>query len=364
MTVTSNFGTDTCEFNLHVLGWHIELVDDDGLVGKDASLALDSADRPHVAYMYQPASGVGYSLKFAHRDETGWSVEVVDDEGDVGWSCSLALDSLDLPHISYWDARDEAHDLTEDLNYAYYDGSSWHIQTVESEGKAGRISSLALDSLDRPHISYTYQPESGVMHLRYAWFDGLEWQIETVDSEGRVGDVCSLALDSFEHPHIGYRDCINENLKYAYYDGTGWHVETADSEWGTSHSISLTLDSQNHPHIGHALMWPGIRDIKYSYYNGFEWHNELLDYEGRVGGPSLDLDSVDHPHIAYRDMDASDLMYTYYDGAVWSVETIEAPNLGGLEGPSLVLDSHDRPHVIYKYSYVSNESEVRYAAYY
>jgi hypothetical protein len=360
VTATSKYGIDTCEFNLHVLGWHIELVDNEGPIGEHASLKLDSAERPHVAYMYDSDSGPIDFLKYAYRDEDAWHVEVVDDEGQVGWGCSLALDSLDRPHISYYDLYDEFQEPTQDLNYAYYDGSSWHIETVDSEGNVGGSSSLALDSLDRPRISYTYLESSINTHLRYAWFDGSEWHIETVDSEGSVGGG-QLALDSLEHPHIAYEDCTNSNAKYAHYDGTEWHVETADSEHGTGNNPSLALDSFDCPHISHALTGMGIRDIKYSYYDGSEWHNELLDYERWVFDPSLALDSLDRPHIAHRGNDPNELMYTYYDGAVWSVETIDI--LGG-EEPSMVLDSLDRPRVCYYLDSGSPDREVRYAAYY
>ncbi|MCX7022714.1 MAG: hypothetical protein NTW26_10675, partial [bacterium] len=44
-----------------------------------------------------------------------------------------------------------------------------------------------------------------------------EWHIETVDSGGRVGEFTSLALDSNDYPHISYKDNQdgNEALKYA-----------------------------------------------------------------------------------------------------------------------------------------------------
>jgi len=42
-----------------------------------------------------------------------------------------------------------------------------------------------------------------------------EWQIETVDSAGNVGDDSALALDSSDKPHISYYDYDYDNLKYA-----------------------------------------------------------------------------------------------------------------------------------------------------
>ena len=44
--------------------------------------------------------------------------------------------------------------LDSNLKYAYYDGSTWHLETVDSSGDTGIRTSIALDSDDNPHISY------------------------------------------------------------------------------------------------------------------------------------------------------------------------------------------------------------------
>ena len=71
--------------------------------------------------------------------------------------------------------------------------------------------SLALDSSDNPHISYY---DNTNYDLKYAWYDGT-WHTETVDSTGGVGRYTSLALDSSDNPHISYYDSTNDDLKYA-----------------------------------------------------------------------------------------------------------------------------------------------------
>jgi hypothetical protein len=78
----------------------------------------------------------------------GWDIQIVDSEKNVGRCTSIALDSSNNAHISYLD-------WVENLKYARSTGSSWSIQTVDSEG--GDISggtSIALDSSGLPHISY------------------------------------------------------------------------------------------------------------------------------------------------------------------------------------------------------------------
>ena len=52
-----------------------------------------------------------------------------------------------------------------------------------------------------------------------------DWTIETVDDSALVGRYSSLAIDSLDWPHISYYDETNGNLKYTYRTGTGWHHE-------------------------------------------------------------------------------------------------------------------------------------------
>ena len=133
-----------------------------------------------------------------------WQLTVVDSDGDVGWSTSLALDSNDNPHISYYDITNS------DLKYASYDGT-WHTETIDSTGYVGRSTSLAIDSTENPHIGYYSDSNHD---LKYSWYNDT-WYTETVDSTGYVGRNTSLALDSNDNPHISYYDDTNDDLKYA-----------------------------------------------------------------------------------------------------------------------------------------------------
>ncbi len=46
-------------------------------------------------------------------------------------------------------------------------------------------------------------------------YDGAAWQKETVDATGIVGMYTSIAVDSRDRPHISYYDDTNDELKYA-----------------------------------------------------------------------------------------------------------------------------------------------------
>ena len=323
--------------------WHIECVDCPRRLVKmtDRSLRLDAAGHPHIAYG-------GDHLYYARHDGAQWHYETVDNAPDAGWYASLALDEVGQPHISYRDHTNR------DLKYAWHDGSAWHIETVDSEGNVGYDTSLALDSMGRPHISYRYTMLycSGrfcFLHtdLKYAWHDASTWHVETVDSESDAGYGTSLALDGLDRPHISYFDQLGD-LRYAWHDALAWHIETVDGERYVGRYSSLALDGSGHPHISYCDR--GYRydvpcdDLKYAWHNGSAWHIETVDSAGAVGAyTSLALDGLDRPHISYFDQ-LGDLRYAWHDGSAWQVETVDSEE--GFD-TSLALDGLGRPHISY-----------------
>jgi uncharacterized repeat protein (TIGR01451 family) len=326
-------------------GWHIEPVVDEGYSGSNTSLALDSADRPHISF----SGDFTEHLKYAWHDGTSWHVETVDNSPHVGYFASLALDRSGHPHISYYDWANF------DLKYAWHDGASWHIERADNEGSVGQYTSLALDGAGRPHISYSNHG------LRHAWRDGTSWHTEIVDDDFGVGS--SLALDGMGRPHISYMHYGDSELKHAWHDGTSWQFEAVDGpvELGTS---SLVLDEEGRPYVAYVVRL-GIDTgeeppmLKYAWYDGSDWQIEMVDRTDQVGThTSIALDQWDRPHISYLQVPGLALKYAWHDGATWHVETLGT--VGQYWSSSLAVDRFGWPHISYGAKYTWTDGMVWY----
>ncbi|MCK5290429.1 MAG: fibronectin type III domain-containing protein [Thermoplasmata archaeon] len=308
--------------------WNLEIVDPERVTGWFPSLALDSSELPHISY-YQRASK---DLRYTKWNGTGWEITTIDSIGYVGLWTSLALDSNDRPHISYY------NETAGDLKYAVWGGSDWVVQDVDTPGTVGLCTSMALDNNDRAHISYF---DDGAGDLKYAKWTGTSWQVEVVDSVGRVGYYTSLALDDNWYPHIAYNDLTNTDLKYARWDGLTWHVETVDSPGITGDHASLVLDAFDRPHISYS----SSTVLKYAKFNGVTWDFEIVDGYAWARWTSLALDSNGYPHIGYNDDTTSrkQTKLAEWDGSKWTIENLT--KAGGFV--SLKLDSGDYPRMAY-----------------
>ena len=192
--------------------WDKQTVDSTGDVGKYTSIALDSTGLPHISYYHQTSR----QLKYAQNMSGYWDTYTVDNEEGLenGEYSSLFLNESDTAYISYLSFNPNTGNR--DLRCAHGSiAAGWLNDHVDTQGNAGQHTSIAKDSLDHPHISY-YDIDNGA--LKYAYYDGNQWCLETVDSLGNVGAYTSIDIDSNDKPHISYYDHTNRDLKYAVID--------------------------------------------------------------------------------------------------------------------------------------------------
>jgi len=321
--------------------WDIDMVDSMGFVGESTSLALDSNNDPHISYYDRTTT----ALKYARWTGSAWEIATLDSDANVGRITSIALDENDYPHISYYDLTNG------DLKYAGWYGDSWSIKTLDSEEDVGKYTSIAVSEDGKIHISY-YKVTTG--DLGYVNWDGILWNFETIDSDSDVGRFTSIALDSFGNPHISYVDYSNEILKYARYTGSQWNIHTISFanlqmettlEYGSG--TSLTLDSNDHPHI----VFVGEEDdaLMYARWDGLQWTVEKVGPVREVFlYVSIAMESQDLPHIAYFTRYDNNLHYAKWTGSEWEIFYVQK-NLGYGKGGflSLAIDAGDYPHISY-----------------
>jgi hypothetical protein len=233
--------------------WHIEVVDTSTNVYGPPSIDLDKNNYPHISY----TTYGGHEIKYAYWDGSKWNIQYIDKLYSSACYSDIALDSRGYPHISYGDASHTS------LRYAYWDGRSWHKEIIDSNGNGG---SIAIDSKNHPYIAYFTRYD---YYLRCAHFDGSKWNIDIIDTNALgAGSSRWIAVDSNDRPHVSY---YNNGLVYAYFDGDKWNKEIIDSEGNSGKFSSIFLDKNDKPHISYAdYPYYGLKYAWYGYGVGID----------------------------------------------------------------------------------------------
>ena len=282
------------------------------------SMALDSAGSPHITSSYYPGGSDhgDRDLLYAHKVGSSWAVDIVDADGKVGLRSAIAMDSLDHPHIAYYDYSN-GH-----LKYAVHTGQNWDLSVIDSDSYTGVWCDLELDSLDTPHIGYVRGLGGVGYRLRYAAWDtsAQAWAIEEVDAppyntDQYAGWYPSIAVDSADRPSIAYQyqdvsgQPWDEDIRFARQEGGSWSIETVASSPGTSNEETcLAFDSNDYPHIVYQRSTATEGYLVYTWWDGSTWQSEDLLTDGWPWTVAMDLDDEGHPHIAYS-VPSSDTVY-------------------------------------------------------
>jgi hypothetical protein len=164
---------------------------------------------------------------YARLTDEGWSAETVDSQGNVGWQPSIALDSSDKPRISYYDLTNTM------VKYARWTGATWSVENIgPAHVSYAGPTSIALDANNLPYIAHL-DYVSGRCVLKYA-AKGTPPQI----AYGMVSywkfdeGSGSTAFDSIggNHGTIHGATWVTGKVKNALsFDGVNDYIEVSDS---------------------------------------------------------------------------------------------------------------------------------------
>lgn len=296
---------------------------------------------------------------YANGGQAIWDIETVDSAGDVGWYCSLDLDSADNPSIAYYDHTNR------DVKYARWNGAGWILETVDGQtSNCGQFTSLKLDTAGNPRIAY--RNSSG--YIACAIWTGAAFDLQTNGDTIDVGFGTSIDVGTDNSIHISYVNTGYNTHHYSHYNGA-WTWTSIPLSGGLMET-SLDLDSSNNPWI--AGYSASADNLYMRYWNGASWvaGNPATTPENDGYWPSLKHDASGIKHVSYcrytvafdptpeptptpsaPSLYNGDLRYRTYNGTSWStVEIVEAqPNTYSCVGwfSSLDLDSSNRAHISY-----------------
>ena len=302
---------------------------------------------------------------------SSWTNVTIDSNGSVGRHTSLAVDSQDNIHISYFD------DTNDKLKYARFDGNQWNHTTVAGSAADsnvgmddyGMYSSIALNSSDGVHIAY-YDESNGALNLAVKYGNpshvSTDWQhtvVDGSDSLNQVGRPLSLAIDSGDKIHFAYKNSSDASLKYtscsSVYECYGlmppptWYQAQAPTKVaefdGDGLDIAIGINDQIH------IVYDDNNSLNQASYDQINnsWSISESPTKSTPHTISVEIDSDDYLHIAYHSNanEQEEIVYTKYsESSGWgSLFTVENDPIGcGIPSyPSIVLDSDEFPIISY-----------------
>ncbi|MCK5413742.1 MAG: S8 family serine peptidase, partial [Thermoplasmata archaeon] len=176
------------------------------------------------------AGGKNGGVKYAEYDGSSWTIEQVE-AGAAARYNDLEYDSDGNPGIAYSDVIDD--NWLRVLSYAHKSSGTWTVQTVLSGTIGFGVQvDLEFDAYDNPHMVCCGD------ELMYAYWDGSAWQDDAVDSYTYSGEP-SLAMVSGT-PYVSY---IGEyGINVAKLVDTTWVTEALETERGSGFRTCLEYD--------------------------------------------------------------------------------------------------------------------------
>ena len=308
--------------------WVVITVDTASAAGYYSSIAIDSNDVLHISYFDDTNKDLKYATCSSNcTTASNWNKVSVDTSNNVGYYTSIAIDSNDAVHISHFDDTNK-HPKYATCSSGCTTASNWDNVQVETSGSGGYFTSIAIDSNDAVHMSYFRWTNS---EFKYATCSSgctmtSNWNTVSFDSVGSLGTGHnpSMAIDSNDGVHVSYFDATNNDLKYATCSSgcttaSNWNKVSVDTTGDVGYHSSIGIDSNDAVHI--SYFDETNDDLKYATCSSgcttaSNWNNESVDSIGLTGYyTSIAIDTNDVIHISYFDDTNNKIKYLALDSS-------------------------------------------------
>ncbi len=276
--------------------WAVSTIDNNGDVGMNCSLAVDLRNNYLISYSDDGNKDLNFAIS-RNRGDT-WEISKIDSNGWVGVFSSIVVEKsrsfqerkgkpMGNYLISYSDY------LNSDLKFAKSvdGGQTWSTNVVDSAGIVGGYSSMTIDAYSNYLISYISY-NSGVAALKFAMSEdgGKSWETTVLDDAGDVGYYNSIMVDKHNQYLISYYSSYEKtgaarNLKLAQSNdkGKNWKISTIDSEGNIGQYSSITADKKNNYLVSYYDSLNGDLKLAKSSDKGKNWQIATVDSKGDVG---------------------------------------------------------------------------------
>gem|GEM_PF-4685273 len=263
--------------------------------------------------------------------ESTFVTNIIDNDGDVGRYCSIAVDSNQNPVIAY---RSDSNNC---IKFATIEDTNYNIEIVPDTAGSGYGISLAVDSCGEFGISHSARCYL-MFSFKTSWFD---WQA-TVAADDYCYGATALAFSENDVPHIAY--IARSDVKHATYDiqTNSWVTQPITTVHFSYHFPSIAIGSSDQIIVafeqGGGLICVAIN-------SGLGW-SFLPTFEGDM--PSMALDAAEQPAVAYIRED--ELWYAAYTPIGWIHTVVDDGSEGPINNnivPSLAFDNNGNPAIAY-----------------
>jgi len=222
----------------------------DSYEGQYPVLALDSVDRPYIAFENWGGGPMPYSARF-DIPSGQWVAELVGGPPMCGSSArgiTIGLNSEDEPVVAYFSDTGTGYPS---ITVSTLEEGGWSARTFDTSSMGGVREyngiSLAFDSVDAPHVAFVSQPEDLVV---------LRFNILSVTSQVAVSGMVprlgpsSMNIDGENRIRIAFANWQDSSV-YLADNHLGWSTQVVDSMVSVEYP-SLAVDSQGNWAIAYA----------------------------------------------------------------------------------------------------------------